>query len=67
MAATKTYSHKRYGRGPTTDRKEVALLSEIFNRAIDEEVAFKSPCRKLAEVRPRQDTGEEQARTVPHS
>ncbi len=34
-------------RSPTTVRKEVALLSEIFNRAIDEEIAFKNPCRKL--------------------
>jgi integrase len=34
-------------RSPTTVYKEVALLSAIFNMAIDEEVALKNPCRRL--------------------
>jgi integrase len=34
-------------RSPTTVRKEVALLSMIFNMAIDEDKAIRNPCRKL--------------------
>lgn len=37
--------HKR--RSPTTVRKEFNLLKEIFNMAVEEEVAVKNPCRKV--------------------
>lgn len=34
-------------RSPTTVRKEFALLSSIFNMAIEEDYAVKNPCRKV--------------------
>lgn len=34
-------------RSPTTVRKEFNLLKEIFNMAVEEEVAVKNPCRKV--------------------
>ena len=37
--------HKR--RSPTTVRKEFNLLREIFDMAVEEEVAVKNPCRKV--------------------